>query len=68
MPVVNAGVAGSVLTWFLWRAERRLERIERALDRLARAQMLALVSRADVAEPVRHYAESILHESHEGCK
>jgi len=65
MPLVNAGVAGVVLAWVLWRTDRRLERIERALDRVARAQLLALVVRPDVPEHVRAQANACLQEANE---
>lgn len=60
--LVQAGVLGPVLVWFMLRAEARLERLERAQDRLTRAQMLTLIARPDVEEPIKHQARILLQE------
>lgn len=44
MPLLNLGGVGVVLAWMLWRTDRRLERLERAIDRLTRAQLLFLLA------------------------
>lgn len=64
--LLNAGVAGGMLLWFMSRAENRLERAERALDRLTRAQMLTLIARPDVEEPIKQHARLILSEMSPG--
>ena len=72
-PLLNLGAVGAVLAWVLWRLEPRLERsdqamaarferIEQALDRLTRAQLLMLISQPAVEEPVRQQAHQILEE------
>lgn len=60
--LLQAGVAGVVLAWFMLRAERRIDRVESALDRLTRAQMLTLIARADVEEMVKEQARAVLAE------
>lgn len=58
----SAGVAGVVLLWFMTRSEKRLDRLEQALDRLARAQMLTLLARPDVEEVIKAQVRAILAE------
>lgn len=60
--LVQYGPMGLVLAWFLLRTENRLGGIERALDRMNRAQMLDLVSRPETAPAVRRQAEQLLKE------
>jgi hypothetical protein len=57
-----AGVAGVVLGWFMLRSDGRMDRVERALDRLTRAQMLTLLSRPEVEETVKVQARAVLNE------
>jgi hypothetical protein len=59
-PLINVGAVGGVLAWVLWRTDRRLERLERAIDRLTRAQTLALV--AHESSGVRQQAQALLAE------
>jgi hypothetical protein len=61
-PLLNLGAIGAVLAWFLVNLGPRLERIERAIDRLTRAQMLTLLSRPDVPEPVKRLAGDLVKE------
>ena len=67
--LLQAGVAGAVLAWFMLRAEKRFDmyedrilRVEHALDRLTRAQMLTLLARSDVDEPIKDQARAVLAE------
>ena len=60
--LLNFGAIGCVLAWMLWRSDSRQERIERALDRLTRGQMLTLISRPDVDDHVKQQARAILRE------
>ena len=50
---VQAVSVGTIALYVLLRLEPRLERIERALERLARAQLLLLISRPGVDETVK---------------
>lgn len=58
--LLNFGAIGFVLAWMLWRSDARLNQIERALDRLTRAQMLTLIARPDVDDHVKRQATAIL--------
>jgi len=60
--LINFGALGIVLAWFMFRTEGKLERIERALNRLARAELISTLSRPDVDEPVKRQARRALQE------
>ena len=45
-PFVNAGIAGIVLVWFMFRLERILSRLEESLQIMARA-MIRLAARRE---------------------
>jgi uncharacterized membrane-anchored protein YjiN (DUF445 family) len=64
--LASAGVAGAVLAWFMTRTEKRLDRLEQALDRLARAQMLTLLARPDVEDAIKSQVRTILAEMNVG--
>jgi len=49
-PLINIGAIGCVLAWFLIRAEPRLGRIERAIDRSTRANLIMAQIMSDIAE------------------
>lgn len=50
-PLINLGAIGCVLAWFMFRSEPRMTRIEEAIDRNTRAQVL-LAMALDVKYPV----------------
>src|SRR5262245_26435325 len=58
--LLRYGVVGAVLAYVLWRIEPRLDRIDRGLAILARAQMLTLLSRRDIPEPMKDQARQVL--------
>lgn len=60
--LLQLGVAGVMLTWFMWRIEARLDRGERSIDRLTRSLLLDLVSRSDTTETLKLQARAILGE------
>lgn len=60
--LINVGAIGVVLGWFLIKAEPRMQGIERAINRLVRAQMLTLLSLPYVEEQQKREAKSILDE------
>ena len=64
--LANLGAFGAIVGWMLWRAEPRLERIERALERLTRAQMLSLLSRPDIDDRIKDQAREVLDETQDG--
>lgn len=66
--LLNFGAIGSVLAWMLWRSDARQEKIERALDRLTRAQMLTLLARTDVDDHIKVQAKSLLRELNPGSQ
>lgn len=60
--LLNFGAVGMVLAWILVQSNPRLDRIERGLDRLTRAQMLTLLARPDTEEPVKEQVRAVLDE------
>lgn len=58
----NAIGLGSVLFWFMFRAEPRLREIEAALNRNARTQMVMLLSIPTLSEAARKEADAIIKE------
>ena len=48
-PLINAGISGAVLLWFMFRLERILNRFERSLQLMARA-VIRLLERRDREE------------------
>ena len=61
-PILNVGAVGAVLLWFLWKAEPRMAAIESAVNRLARAVMLATIGNEQISTEVRRQAELLLAE------
>ena len=60
--LVNLGAVGIVLAWFMWRTEPRLERIERAMDRFTRAQLIEALYRPGSDESAKRMARQMLRE------
>lgn len=60
--LANFGAIGVVLAWVLWRIEPQLRQLERAVDRLTRAQMLTLLALPEVEEPIKRQAQTVLRE------
>ena len=60
-PLINLGAIGCVLAWFLIRAEPRLGKIERAIDRSSRALMIATLAMRgqDVREEAHDLAKEV---------
>lgn len=63
-PVVAAlaGIIGTVLAWFMGRAERRLDRVDIALSRFSKVLLLEIVSRAGVSPAVAKEAGTLITE------
>ena len=59
--LIQSGVPGILLWWFMQRAENRMDRIERALDRQTKAQLLTIVDKPH-DEQVREQARALLAE------
>lgn len=60
--LIQLGAMGIVLGWLMYRVESRLDRGERAMDRLSRALLLDLVSRSDTTEALKAQARVVLGE------
>lgn len=60
--VVQGGVAGAVLAWFMFRTESRLKAIEAAEDRMARAHLLLVISMHQSNETAKQEARAIVRE------
>lgn len=60
--LIQAGVAGVVLAWFMFRTEARLKGIENAVDRMARANLLLVLSLRDVNNAAKNEASAVIKE------
>lgn len=56
---VQMGVAGSMLLWFATRLESRIKSAERSIDRMARAQLLWLVSVGQLDNTIKQQAQAL---------
>ncbi len=61
-PLINLGAIGCVLAWFLIRAEPRMSRIERAIDRSSRAVLIAALAMSEASPGVRDQAKELIRE------
>lgn len=61
-PLINLGAVGCILAWFLIKLEPRMRRIEQAIDRASRAQMLAVMSMHGIPANIREQAEGLKQE------
>ena len=53
-------VLGSVLAWMMGRIDRRIDRVDRSLERFSKAMLLEVVSRPGVALSVTREADALL--------
>lgn len=71
--LVQYGVLGIFCAWLMWRVESRLDAIREgvgdemgdvraSVDRLTKAQLLAVIAQADAAETIKAQAKSLLDE------
>lgn len=60
--LVQGGIAGIVLGWFMWRTEGRLKCIENAVDRMAKANLLLVISLKQANDAAKSEANSLLRE------
>jgi hypothetical protein len=58
--LLNVGAIGVVLAWFMFRMERKLDRMSYEVNRLTRAVLLEIVSRPGVSLSVTREAEELL--------
>jgi hypothetical protein len=64
-PIIQFGVGGGVLVWFMFQSEPRLRAIEAAIDRMARAILLLVISIPGAASAAKEQAEGIKKEIEE---
>ena len=60
--LVNVGAVGVVLAWFMVRAERKLDELIRAVNRLAMAHAIDVATRDDAPVIVKTQAKAIMEE------
>jgi hypothetical protein len=60
--LLNFGVAGGVLYWFMIKFETRMRRVEEALDRQTRATVLDIMTRPTASPVARAEAHKIANE------
>lgn len=56
------GLLGTVLAWMMRGVDRRLDRVDRSLDRFSKTLLLEVVSRPGVALSVTREGEALLKE------
>lgn len=56
------GLLGTVLAWMMRGVDRRLERIDRSMDRFSKALLLEVVSRPGAPTPVMREGKRLLEE------
>lgn len=61
-PLINVGVTGVILAWFLWKHEPRIKAIEEAIDRMSRTLLLFLLELAHVSDAAKLQAKAIIEE------
>lgn len=64
--LVNFGALGIMVLWFMFRTEKKLERIEKALQTLSRAELISVLGRPGVEPSVKHEARKALREMGNG--
>lgn len=66
-PLIQAGIPGVVLAWFMLRSEARFRGMEKAVNRMSRSVLLLVVSMDSSNQAVRHEAKGLLAEI-EACE
>jgi hypothetical protein len=61
-PITQLGVAGSMLVWFATRVENRMKAMEAAVDRMAKAALLQILSYEQHETTIKAQAEVMLKE------
>lgn len=63
LPIVaKDGIAVAVLLWFMFRQEKRSRALEVAVDRMAKASLLQLISVDELKDGIREQAQQLLDE------
>lgn len=59
-PLLQTGVAGAILAWFMFRLEPRIRSLEESIDRQVRAMMLDLMAHNQLrSETVRQLQQIV---------
>lgn len=61
-PLLQLGVSGIMLWWFMVRIESRMDQWRQALDRQSRTQLLVLVALPGVSESIKAQSRVLLEE------
>lgn len=61
--LLQYGITGIVLAWFMFRVEAKLDASTKAMDRMTRAVTLAVISMPGVDEPMRRAARDLLYDT-----
>jgi hypothetical protein len=61
-PLLNVGAVGLILAWFMFKNEPRMERMEEAIDRNTRGQMLFLLGVETMPRAITEQAQQMLQE------
>lgn len=60
MPLVQLGVSGVVLLWFMFRCEGRMNDLKDAMEMLTKAHLLSVIANQESSKAVRDQAEQII--------
>lgn len=63
--ISNAGLAGAILAWHLLIVNRKLSRMEEAINRLTHANLLRLVGSSHIGSDVKEEAARVLKDNDE---
>lgn len=67
-PLLNAGVIGVVLWWFMQQTTVRLDKMNDAINRMTRAQLLTLLNLENLDSRTKEAAQSLLKELDDATK
>jgi hypothetical protein len=59
-PLIQIGISGAVLFWFMMRAEGLLKKLAYSVDRMARAQLLLLIASEVAGQIAKEEAKDLL--------
>lgn len=60
--LANLGAVGLILKWFMGRVETLMQENTRALNRMTRTQLLAMINSPVTHEPIKEQAKEVLKE------
>ncbi len=65
MPLVQLGVSGVVLLWFMFRCEARMNDLRDSMDTLAKAHLVSIIANQEASKAVRDQAEQLMRDLEE---